>query len=374
MIWIAVIYFAFYSVSLGLVIAVGYAAQRAKERKYHTGEKKIDPKDVVVLIPFRNEAHRIGELLDSINKLRSYPAEFVFIDDHSNDDTAKLIEDKIERAKYQVLSCPEGITGKKKALRYATEQTNSLYILTIDADVILPDNYFDRFSEYSEADMYVLAAVLKPSTFLEYFYEIDVVLVTAANAGLSGLARPIMASGANLFYKRETFNKVDDIQSHIHAASGDDTYLLRDFRHNKSDVRLLSDPDCAVTTETPRSFKEFIDQRLRWIGKTGDIKDNLSTFLAVLQALLTVIFFSLIVYALVLGDIKYFVMIFAAKTAIDMLLFLPYFNRIRRLSSWLLIPVYELFFPLYTILLMVLLLTYKPKWKGREIYSNKKAT
>jgi hypothetical protein len=45
-----------------------------------------------------------------------------------------------------------------------------------------------------------------------------------------------------------------------------------------------------------------------------------------------------------------------------------YFNRINRMTTWLFIPVYELLFPFYSLLLLVLVPTYKPKWKGREIY------
>ena len=218
--------------------------------------------------------------------------------------------------------------------------------------------------------MYVLPAIMVSKKWYEHFYEIDLILVTAANAGLAGLSRPIMASGANLLYNTETFQKVDDVESHIHMASGDDTYLLRDFRENNTDVRLHTSRKCAVTTETPQSFKEFIDQRLRWIGKTGDIKDVLSTTLAVVQAVLTIGFFGLLIWSVLESNWKFTVLLLGLKSITDLFLFFPYFNRIKRLRSWFFIPVYEIFFPLYTLLIIVLLFTYKPKWKGRSIYNS----
>ena len=218
--------------------------------------------------------------------------------------------------------------------------------------------------------MYVLPAIMVSKKWYEHFYEIDLILVTAANAGLAGLSRPIMASGANLLYNTETFQKVDDVESHIHMASGDDTYLLRDFRENNTDVRLHTSRKCAVTTETPQSFKEFIDQRLRWIGKTGDIKDVLSTTLAVVQAVLTIGFFGLLIWSVLESNCKFTVLLLGLKSITDLFLFFPYFNRIKRLRSWFFIPVYEIFFPLYTLLIIVLLFTYKPKWKGRSIYNS----
>jgi cellulose synthase/poly-beta-1,6-N-acetylglucosamine synthase-like glycosyltransferase len=367
-----ILYVVVYTLLLGTVITVGFALQRQKERVYIKGDENIDPKELIVLIPFRNEEHRIQDLLDNIQQLKILPSSFIFIDDHSTDNTVDLINQSLKEIDHEVMSLPESITGKKRALRYATEHTQSKYILTMDADVVVDANYFAAISELGDGDMYVLPVIMKPKKWVEHFYEIDLILVTAANAGLAGLARPIMASGANLLYKRSAFAEVDDIESHIHAASGDDTYLLRDFRVHKKDVRLLTDPKCAITTETPQSFREFIDQRLRWIGKTGDIKDNLSTTLAILQAILTIVFFGLIIWMLILGDWKLLGILFGLKSVTDLALFYPYFARIKRLSSWIYIPIYELLFPLYTLLILALVFTYKPKWKGREIYVKEK--
>lgn len=365
-----IIFFVVYLISLGIIISVGFIKQRSKENRYDSASEKIDASEITVLIPFRNEEDRIYGLLNSINDLDTQPKEFIFIDDHSDDRSPYIIDTRLEIENYTILDLPEGVTGKKKALRFASEKINSKYTLTIDADVEFAPNYISSISNLGEADMYVLPAIMVSKKWYEHFFEIDLILVTAANAGLSGLARPIMASGANLLYKTETFRKVDDVESHIHMASGDDTYLLRDFRENKTDVRLHTSPSCSISTETPQSFKEFVDQRLRWIGKTGDIKDNLSTTLAVVQAVLTIGFFGLLVWSIIEANWTVTIMLFGLKSITDLFLFLPYFNRIRRMKSWFFIPIYEVLFPLYTILIIVLLFTYKPKWKGRAIYDN----
>ncbi len=363
-------YILAYTLLLGLIVAVGFVLQRSRERAY-TG-KGIDPESVVVLIPFRNEAHRIPALLESLKQLHSMPGELVFIDDHSEDTTVSLIQEAMQGVPFRVMSLPEEITGKKRALRYATEHTQSEYILTIDADVTLDPDYFDCIAALGGADMYVLPALMIPEGFAEHFYTIDLYLVNAVNAGLAGLTRPIVASGANLLYKRSTFQSVDNFASHAHAASGDDTYLLRDFRLNRTDVRLMTDPKVAVRTETPQSFREFIDQRLRWIGKTGDLKDGLSTSLAVLQAGFTLAFMVLMGWMIFVQAWTLLGLLFALKAFVDMALFYPFFQRTQCLKSWWLIPVYELLFPLYTLVLILLLPVYKPKWKGRAIYSQKR--
>jgi len=370
MVAITLIYFLLYVLSMGLIIFGGYFMQRKKEGQY-VQKKAIEPSEISVLVPFRNEEHRINGILNCIKKLKVFPKEFVFIDDHSDDDSVQVIREALHEYKqvnYSILSLQDEDKGKKKALRYAIEKVNSTYILTLDADVEFLPDYFEALGRLQEADMYVLPAIMRAEIFWEHFYEIDLVLVNAANVGLSGLSRPIMASGANLLYRRDVFNEVDNIDTHISSASGDDTYLLRDFRENKKDVRLMSGLPYAVYTETPKSFREFIDQRLRWIGKTGDLKDHLSTSLAILQSALTLVFFGVLIVFSVFQFWQVVGVVFLLKTGIDLVLFMPYFMRIGRSTAWLLIPLYELLFPIYTLVLLSLVFTYKPKWKGRAIY------
>lgn len=365
-----IVFVAAYSLLIGTIVSVGLIRQKQKERKYVGGQIQLD--EVVVLIPFRNEAHRISGLLNSIKKLNKHPRSFVFIDDHSSDGTAELVTTALEGIDHSILSLPEDVTGKKRALRFATKHTSSTWILTMDADVTLEAGYFDHLSQLGEADMYILPAIMVPVKTYEHFYAIDLYLVNAINAGLAGIARPIVASGANLLYRRSTFQLVDNLLSHGHSASGDDTYLLRDFRLNRTDVRMITDPKLAVFTETPQSLREFVDQRLRWVGKTGNMKDFLSTVLTVVQIVLTAGFMAILVAGFVAQNYALVAAIAGLKIAVDMSLFYGFFSRTKCLKSWWFIPVYEVIFPLYTLMMLVLVFTYRPKWKGRAIYEAKK--
>lgn len=362
------IYFTIYTTLLGLIVFVGYLIQSARESNYAVLQDGIDPKSIVVLIPFRNEEHRIGQLLEDINGMRIQPKEWVFINDHSDDHSTQLIQQELSIDNYKILDCPDTHFGKKKAIRWGTDQSESEYILTIDADVEMGADYFDHIAKLGQSDMYVLPVRMQAGNVIQQFFIIDHLLVTAANAGLAGLIRPIMASGANLLYNREAFEIADDLDSHQHMASGDDTYLLRDFRRKEHDVRLCVNPAVEVSTQAPQSIREFLDQRLRWIGKTNDLKDHLSTLLAILQSALTIIFLFVLFYFVGVGNWMGVMIMLLAKTTIDMILFLPFMNARRALVSWLFIPLYELFFPIYTIILLALLPFYKPKWKGRKIY------
>lgn len=368
--WI-LIYFSLYAVLLGTITVLGYFMQRQREAKLYSTENGIDLAELVVIIPFRNEEKRIHVLLESINKSVLHPKQYIFVNDHSTDQSCEQIEQVLNEAiPYQIISLEDGVEGKKLAIRKGIERSESEYVLGWDADCSFLPNYFSQIRSLPAADLYVMPAVMIAEREFEHLYEVDLLLVNAANCGVSGLLRPIMASGANMLYKRSAFKQYDQYSTHAHMPSGDDIYLLRDFRKANAKVHLVTDRSLAVYTETPQSFNEFIHQRLRWIAKTGDVKDHLSTSLAIIQGLLTAGFVTLLVFALLQQEWKWALVVFILKSVIDLLFFLPFFNRMGRLRSWLYIPIYELLFPFYTLMIVTMMYTFKPKWKGRKLERN----
>lgn len=371
MLLILLVFIAVYALLLGSLVFLGYYIQQKKEKSiFKLDEERINTNELVVIIPFRNEEERIERLLKSILASKVLPKEFIFVDDHSTDKSVLKIEAALSGIPHRILHLPDGIHGKKYAIRYALEKTESEYILGFDADIDFDPDYFARLNELSKKDLYILPAILKAEKLHEHLYEVDLILVNAANCGISGLKRPIMASGANMLYNRKTFERVDQFERHKHMPSGDDIYLLRDFRDANADIQLITDTDFAIHTETPQSLKEFIHQRLRWIAKTGDVKDYLSTNLAIVQALLTFGFVALMIVLALRNEWNLFAIGFGLKSVIDMLVFLPYFNRIKRMKSWLFIPIYELIFPIYSLVILATMYFYKPIWKGRKLETN----
>lgn len=360
-----IVFFAIYSSLLFLLLGIGLTLQWKKERKYVAQSNCIELSELTVIVPFRNEEKRILELLDSIKNSSKLPSKIIFIDDHSEDATVSIIQDKLGSIPFEILSASDGEFGKKKALRLGISKVQTNYFLTLDADIAFASDYFEQIEKLAPADMYLLPAVLIAKRWYEHFFEVDLLLVNALNTGLSGLKRPIIASGANLLVRKTSFDKFDRFETHAHIPSGDDIYLLRDFRNANADVRVFANSAVQVTTETPQSFKEFIHQRLRWIAKTGDVNDHLSTALAIVQLLLTIGFFGILAYLIIVQNYYLSSIIFAFKVCVDMLLFLPFFKRFNRLKAWLLLPIYQIIFPFYNLLILVLLPFFKPVWKGR---------
>ena len=354
-----------YSCLLISILGIGSILQRIKEKKYLSG-RKISLDEISVIIPFRNEEKRIDGLLQSIKVSTKLPAQIVFVNDHSDDlSCSKIIEELGKFTNLQILNLPSEIFGKKQAIRYGLNHTKTEFILTMDADVYFESTYFKKLEKLAEADLYLLPAVLKATNPIHHLFEIDLLLINALNTGLNGLSRPIIASGANLLFKRKSFLEFDRFETHKHIPSGDDIYLLRDFRDAKADVRVVARRSFKVETETPQSFKEFIHQRSRWIAKTGNVKDHLSTILAIIQFIFITSFWSIEIKLLVENEYQSAFILFGLKTGLDMLFFFYFFREFKRLTAWFIIPIYQFIFPIYNLILLFLLPFFKPKWKGR---------
>ena len=142
-------FFVIYIFLLGILVFCGFFIQSKKELGYKRQESSLDAKliclsELVVIIPFRNEEKRIECLLKSILASNELPKEFIFVNDHSSDRSVDLIAKKLIGIPYRVLELPEDQEGKKRAIRYAIEQSSSDYILSYDADIEFNPNYFSE--------------------------------------------------------------------------------------------------------------------------------------------------------------------------------------------------------------------------------------
>jgi Glycosyl transferase family 2 len=114
-----------------------------------------DAPPVSVLIPARNEAQRIGPVLDSVLANRGVGFEVVVGDDSSTDETAALVE---ERAKADprlrlvtIPPLPPGWMGKNNALNALAGEARHGLIVFLDADVTLEPDALARISAHLAA-------------------------------------------------------------------------------------------------------------------------------------------------------------------------------------------------------------------------------
>ena len=97
---------------------------------------------VVVLLPVRNEEKYIARSINSLKNQVNIPnLSFVIINDQSSDETEKIaLQELVGDSRFRLINSPEPTTGwlgKVSALQQGFENSESEFVVTIDADVIL---------------------------------------------------------------------------------------------------------------------------------------------------------------------------------------------------------------------------------------------
>ena len=97
---------------------------------------------VAVLLPVRNEAENVVDLVASLKAQTGIPdLKFYFLDDNSEDETRVLLDREIAGdLRFTVISgepLPDGWLGKPWALEQLRNQVDAEYVVNIDADVRL---------------------------------------------------------------------------------------------------------------------------------------------------------------------------------------------------------------------------------------------
>lgn len=355
-----------YCFSYSILLVVGCIGIRKYFRKKKLLQKendRISLDDITLIIPFRNEEKRISPLLKSIKNSKELPSRIIFVDDYSTDKTVEIIHSILKHISVHFIQSEK--QGKKHAINTGIKEAETPYILTMDADTWFEVNYFSQLKLLAPIDMHILP-VKMASKGCKILFELDVYMLNGLNLIVTGLKRPIAASGANLLFRKTAYEVTNSLHSHSYLLSGDDQFLLADFNNNQQIVTLQTDSKLAVTTFVPDSLIELFSQRLRWILKTPKVKDSFAVKIGVIQLSATILFFALSFWLLKESQLILFFILFIIKSTMDILAVKPYFYEIKKQGLLLLVPVYEIILPVYTIMLSITALFYKPSWKGRK--------
>ncbi len=346
-----------------LFLLVGYLYGANKKNKVSKQDTSIRLDEITVVIPFRNEKENLTHLLNQIEDLSTPPGKFLFVDDHSTDGGTALFENK-ENQDIVLLSMKDK-TGKKEAIYAGVSQAKTPYVLCWDADITFSEGYFKELSTLAKRSLIILPVSYKSKWFFEWFFEVDVTLANYINHASAGIVRPVICSGANLLFEKESYLEVISLDSHKHIASGDDAFLLRNMQQANKSIELGALNHCEVATANPSSIRAFIQQRSRWFGKTFILKDKLLNTYGLIQLIFALSFFILLLL-LFRSDPMLFLKFWFVKSLIEIALLLPFFYALKKTKLLSILPIYGLVFPIYNILLLASLFS-KKEWKGRPI-------
>ena len=337
-----------------------------------------------ILIPFRNEAKNLPDLLRSIASLK-YPThlyEIIFVDDDSNDDSVKIIKKVLD-----TIPTKSGITRtdisiiknertsnspKKDAITTAIKYSKNEWIVTTDADCILPNYWLDSYDEFIQTKE--CACIVAPvtydneNTFLNRFQLLDILSLQGATIGGFGIKMPFLCNGANLAYKKSLFAELHGFEGNFNIASGDDVFLLeKAVKKYPETVHYLKCEQAIITTQGQPSWGELKAQRIRWAAKTSAYNNWFGKLTGLIVMLMNSIVIVLTLLTILnVFNLKILIYILVIKFNIDFyLIYKPtsFFNQKDVLKTFIF---GFLVYPFFSVYIAFLSIFKGYKWKDRN--------
>jgi poly-beta-1,6-N-acetyl-D-glucosamine synthase len=325
--------------------------------------------NISVLIPFRDEEENLEKCLESLlNQQFNGAVELILINDHSSDSSLQVIENclkKYSNKDVSILHLPDGLTGKKQALKYAIAKTKYAIISTFDADCVSNANWLQSVSNafYNDKIKMVLGEVVVPynTSFSGLLQHSESVLTSIFTIYGVKTNKPLLVSAANLAFKKDAFNEVNGYTNNEHLSSGDDIFLFEKFKKHFGNY-CFGIIDEVVYTNSVKSLKLFFSQRVRWFQKMQHAKQLIHTHL--LSSFVAMVNTSLLV-ALFFYNFKIVLMLLLMKFILDILLLSS--SKYTHKNTLLLSPLLLMWWLIYPVLLLVSTVVVKPVWKSRSV-------
>ena len=353
-----IIIFGYIVFCIGLFTLYYLGKKKAKKKANNQSGEKYQSECISVIIPFRNEEAHLPELIKSIQQLSKQPLEFIWVNDHSIDKSVSILENSKPKQNHTILHLPIELTSKKNALLYGISKAKGAYILTWDADILVPSNYFQQLETYSINALSILPVEMNQANQKTAFFAIEFQFLNQLNYAVFGLKRPILANGANLIFDKSIFNQLQPYQNNLSIASGDDQFLLKQFTENNQTISYLLDNSLTVITQTPTTINQCFYQRIRWASKTQKVNDRLANAIGVLGMVYH--FFPVLILPITINS---FLIPFLFKAIFDFIILEQKFIPRNIFNSFL----FSLVYPFYIVTLGIISLFTKAEWKDRVV-------
>lgn len=379
--WTVITYVAIILVVLYCLLILVYAVLFTTLKLFKPKDKLQATHSFTIVVPARNEAANIAGCVQSV-LANNYPAnlfEIIVIDDFSDDDTAVIVNNlKRKHDNVRLLQLKEFIDSrqnsyKKKAIELAVQQASHDWIITTDADCIVPPTWLQTFDEYIQTTghLFVAAPVrfTNNNSLIEIFQCLDFISLQGITAAAVNAGLLSMCNGANLAYKKEAFFAVDGFKGVDNIASGDDMLLMHKIqRRFPGKLGYLFSRQVIVSTPPMPDVRSFINQRIRWASKATSYEDK-----RIFLVLLLVYFVNLVLLLLPLLALFYtpffylWLILLGAKTLAEMIFMLPSAKFFQQSKLLLWFPFMQPLHVLYTVVSGWLGKFGKYEWKGRKV-------
>jgi len=368
----------FFGILLIYALFIGVLAYGFKKVPYFERTDLVPKTNFSILIPFRNEAENLPDLLYSFSQLQ-YPRdqfEILFIDDSSEDNSVEIIKNfPVLTFNFKIIdNVRVSNSPKKDAISTAINSMQNEWIITTDADCFVNPDWLktlDNYIQIHNPEMIVGAvSFVSDESFLSQFQQMDMMSLQGATVGSFGIGKPFMCNGANFAYTKKLFQTINGFDGNNKIASGDDVFLLQkaisDQNIGIEKVHYLKSEENIVLTKSLDTWKSVFNQRIRWASKASSYESVFGKIAAlVVFAGNSTIVLSFFLTLFSIFSFWNWYLLVAIKIVIDF--FILYqtgkFIKSKSVKFFLLI---NLFYPFFSTSVAIYSLFGKYEWKGRS--------
>jgi len=320
---------------------------------------------VSIIICAYNEAENLRKNLPEILE-QDYPEfEVIVVNDNSSDKTLDVLLDF--KKKYPTL-CVINRTykkshevGKKFALAQGIETAQHELLLLTDADCQPATNQWLAQMQKQVASPIAIVLGYGPyfqyeeDGFLNRFIRFETVYTAIQYFSFALWGKPYMGVGRNLMYKKTLYRKVDGFKSHEHVASGDDDLFINAIAHlNNTSINL--DERTFVYSEPKRSWRSYFRQKSRHLTTSTSYRLQHQVLLGLLSASHFGHYAAGLVLLLLGAAPEIVLSVYALRMGIVTWLYARILRKLKESSLLLWIPVLDVAFLLYYLVLTPVLI------------------
>lgn len=119
--------------------------------KSNVGMARNKAPSISIIIPARNEEHRLPMLLDSISLQSKAPMEVIVVDDESTDNTREVAEEYLCQV-VSIVDRPKEFAPKPFALHSGAKRASGDVLLFLDSDTKISPDFVEKLSQYFSRD------------------------------------------------------------------------------------------------------------------------------------------------------------------------------------------------------------------------------
>ena len=370
-------------ISLSIVIICSYffffllllfGIYKIKEYKCEDTDDQIT---FSIVIPFRNEAPNLPDLLKSLSRLNYDKLffEVILVNDESSDSFEHIIDSykELETLNLRLINnFRKSNSPKKDAIDVAILKAKNEWIITTDADCIVPFDWLrtlNNFIQFHTPKMIVMpVSYISGGSMIESFQTLELLSLQSATIGGFGINRPFLCNGANLAYQKSSFLRVDGFTGNENIASGDDIFLLEKMLHEyPSKIKYLKSKEVVIKTRMVKDLRALFHQRIRWAAKSRS-NDNPYAKIIGVTVLAMNLWLVVLIPMAILNHISWVLFLFSiiAKMVIDFFLVYPSSTFFQQKINFNIFLLGTLIYPFYYLIIVISSFGTKFKWKGRD--------